>query len=105
MQRTLFDKPDARSIDERFQAWLDAHPGLLDEFIAIARRLRDEGYPRYSADGIFHALRWNAIVERRNSERWRVNNDFSSRMSRLAMDQAKDLQGFFQTRGLATERR
>lgn len=91
------------TIDLRFQVWLEAHPEALDEFVAIARRMKSKGVTRYSSDGILHIIRWNALVDGRDHQGYRCNNDFSSRLARLAMQRFEDLRGFFELRKLKGE--
>lgn len=100
-QPGLFDAhPSDRTITERFEAWLAARPEMLPAFVRVARQLRQAGHDRYSADGIFHILRWERIAEGKDADGWTVNNVFSSRMARLVMERHKDLEGFFETRRL-----
>ncbi len=95
----LFERT-AATIQERFESWLIAHPLVLDEFVRIARTLKERGHDRYSADGVLHILRWEGRVKRLDGEAFRCNNVFSSR---LAMVRFPDLNGFFETRILKAE--
>jgi len=100
---TLFDHLP-RTIQQRFEDWLAAHPGVMEEFVRIARTLKSrDGHDRYSSDGILHILRWEGLVQRADGEKFRCNNVFSSRLARLAMQQHPDLAGFFETRSLKSE--
>ena len=91
------------TIAERFAAWLERTPEAFDEFVRIARQLKARGFERYSADGVFHILRWERLVSGVDAEGWKMNNVFASRMSRKVMDDCPDLAGFFETRQLKAE--
>lgn len=92
-----------RSIQERFERWLEKYPEALTEYVRIARKLKERGYKRYSSDGIFHVLRGERLVLGKDDAGYLVNDQYSSRMSRLAVKLFPDLDGFFEMRQLKSE--
>jgi len=92
----LWDQPG--TIDERFERFLAVHPELLEEFCAIALRLRMAGREHYSADAILHHIRTSCDIDGRDSEPYRCNNNYTALLARRAMERHAELRGFFETR-------
>jgi hypothetical protein len=100
-QGTFFD--DTRlTIQQRFEAFHEAHPDVYDLFVRIARQMRDKGHARYSADGILHVIRWHYATSS-SGESPKINNIWSSRYARLLMEEDATFVGFFETRRLKAE--
>ena len=100
-QALQFDR--SRSIAERFTAFMDSCPDVYPMFVRIARDLRARGHEHYSADGIMHVIRWHRATSGTDAEGFKLNNVFSSRLARKAMEDYEDLRGFFETRELKAE--
>lgn len=99
------------SLQERFERFHEANPGILDAIIQIARDTKtEEGYTRWSINGVFEILRYSKKYRslRRNlkiskADGFQLNNDYRSRYVRLVERAAPDLEGFFLTRELKSE--
>lgn len=92
----------SKTIDERFEDWLSANPEVFPAFVEIALQAKREGRERWSADHLLAILRWNhgRLQKDRN---WKCNNDFTSRLSRKAMAEVPELEGFFELRALKSK--
>lgn len=86
------------SIDERFSAFADANPEVLQTLIDLARDAKGRGYKTYSLKALWEVLRFG--FDPVTAERYKLSNDFTSRYSRLVMATAPDLRGFFVTKKL-----
>lgn len=90
-----------RSIDDRFQQFHADHPEVYDEIVFLARELKVAGHKRVGMKLIFEVVRWRRLLRGvPDSEGFKLNNVYSSRYSRLVMEQEPDLAGFFETREL-----
>lgn len=96
-QRGLLFSP---TIQDRFEQFLAANPGFYEEFVRRTRALKQRGYKKFSADGILHSMRYDQALQVNSDGLYRINNDFSSRISRLVEERESDLAGFFEKRGL-----
>lgn len=74
------------------------------KFVSLAREVKERGFVRYSADAILHRIRWHYRIDRGERD-FKCNDHWTSRLSRWAMDAHPDLDGLFETRALADERR
>lgn len=103
MQPGLFDglptEENGRrlSLEERFARLLERCPDLYPQFVRIALDLRRRGHPRYSADGVGHVLRWHRAVARESND-WKINNNYIALLARKAMAECEELAGFFELR-------
>ena len=105
---TLFDQPAPEAlppdatIDERFAAFHAANPAVFGLFVRFALEAQAAGLASYSAKAVFERVRWQTAIETRSGDPFKVNNDFTARYARLAMDTVPALADFFHTRGLRT---
>lgn len=90
--------PD-ESLDSRFRAWITANPQVLDAFIALALQLHRAGRQHYGAKAIIERLRWEYAV-RTTGDDFRWNNNYTSRLARLAVAQRPELAPLFEFREL-----
>jgi len=89
--------PARDSIQERFEAFHEAHPEIYSLLVYLSRDVAKRGYSRYSMKAVFERARWHQIIEKGNRE-FTLNNDFTATYARLIMSQEPDLEGFFETR-------
>ena len=91
------------NIDERFHKWSTDNPHVVTDFIALALEAKSRGFERHSADSLMHVLRWKKRV-RANEGGYGLNDHFTSRLARLAMQREPSLAGFFETRTTKAEK-
>jgi len=89
-------------IDEAFLAFHHAHPEVYIRLVAMARRWKAAGHDAVGIKMFFEVLRWERglLPDRDAGEEFVLNNNFSSRYSRLIMANEPDLAGMFKTRQL-----
>ena len=97
----LFSAPAWKggSIDARFLTWIEANPHVLRRFVELALGLVAKGHTRLSSKMIVETIRCEAMLRTRGDV-WKINNDFSSRLGRLAVSVEPRLTGHFEFREL-----
>jgi hypothetical protein len=94
------------TIDAAFDAFHAANPWVYERLVAMTRELVAVGHTKVGMAQLFEVLRWQHA--RRTSDpasAFRLNHNYRSRYSRLIMRECPDLDGVFETRALADERR
>lgn len=93
--------PVAMSLDEQFAIWITTPHGqeVYRAVLSRAYRLKRAGIEHYGVGAICEAIRFSYAI-RRGPEAWKVNNNWRSRLARLAMREHPDLEGFFEIREL-----
>lgn len=82
---------------ERFLAYHQSSPAVYIEFCKLAERMRVErGLDKYSADVLFHVLRWHRDLDTTDDE-YTINNDHNAYYARQYMWHY-DCPGFFSQR-------
>lgn len=96
----LFAEPawQGGSPDARFFRFVENNPHVLRRFVQLALELQATGVERYGAKAIWETLRYEAL--RTRGETIKLNNNYVSRLARLAMATEPRLKGFFETRTL-----
>lgn len=92
----------ADPIDVRFAEFVHANPWFLPRLAELAREWKSRGFASISMDSLFHQIR----IERwqvEGCDQFKINNDFSSRASRVLMATHADLVGFFPTRAIKSD--
>lgn len=90
----------ASRAEERFQAFHRQHPEVYREFARRALALHARGYRHWGAKCIFEVLRYESAISGQPDDTWKINNNFTSRYSRLLTDEHPELRGFFEQRTL-----
>jgi hypothetical protein len=70
-------------MDMEFIGWLDSNWAIWREFEELAAMVRQRGRHHWSADAIFHVLRWQRVVRDAVDVTFKVNNNRTSSMARL----------------------
>lgn len=97
------------TIDERFEAWLEAQPETYQAIRREAyralhtRQVIGGRRARYGIALIVERLVWLYDIERRSPEPFKINHDFRSRIVRKLIDEDPRFDGFFETRELKTK--
>ena len=87
-------------IDKLAAAWeatKRTHPNLLQDLASIALKAKQRGFHRWSADALFHVLRWETGIST-DDLGLKVNNNYTALASRDLMTHYPELQGMFTTR-------
>jgi hypothetical protein len=87
------------SIQERFEHFDQAHPEIYEEFRAIAHDLLRRGRSHYGSKAILEVIRYNRILSGKD-EKFKINNNYSSRYARKLMEEDERFRGFFEVREL-----
>lgn len=86
-------------IDARFAAWIKANPHVLDEFCRRAFVLKQAGYWCIRGKRIVEEMR-DDYKAQTTGDKYKLNNSFTSRLARAAVERHPELDGFFEFREL-----
>lgn len=99
---TLFDQ---ETIEDKFYEFHFQNPHVYDQLARLSREWMSHGHARLGIATLFEKLRWEwHIAGLKDSEGYKLNNNFRSLYARLLMTQEPDLAGLFEIRQLASER-
>lgn len=70
---------------------------VADLFDELARKIRAQGWKRYSSDAILHRIRWHMQIERGKRD-FKCNNNWTSALARWWLRQHPEAKGFFELR-------
>lgn len=96
VQANLWDRS---TIQQAFERHLASHPELYLEFRRVARQARRK-QQRGSAHEILAYLRFRTLLSGRDVERYKVNNNYSSRLARMLIAEDPSFAGYFTLRAL-----
>ena len=91
------------SIEEKFTAWMRTPDGIhaYDNVRTRAFRLKERGWRHFGIKALWEAARYDRALELGpDVDGFKLNNNYSSRMARLLMDNEPGLRGFFSLREL-----
>jgi hypothetical protein len=88
-----------RTIEERFEEFHAANPHVFDALVATAREAKKKGYSHWSINGAYEVVRYNS-KDTESRDRFKLNDHYCSRYSRLIMATVPDLAGFFSVRSI-----
>lgn len=92
-----------RDIDRDFWRYDRENPKVYRMIVNLARTAKAAGMARYSMHTIFELIRWHHDVKVKSKEPFKINDHFSSRYARLAMQREPDLADFFEIRQLRSK--
>lgn len=92
--------PDA-TIQERFEAFHELNPHVLDALETLVRQFLESGRERLAIGALFERLRWEHDV-RTTGDPFRLNNNYRSRYVRLMVERHPGWEPVFATRCLTT---
>lgn len=96
------DYETGMTLDERYAAWIDANPHVLDAFEQVAAEWLAVR-PRVGVKALAEQLRWRSGL-RTEADPWKVNNSYVSRVARDLLARRPEWVGRIETRTLASER-
>jgi hypothetical protein len=94
-------KPEAQAVGDarrRREGVKGVHPLAWDLFQRFTLELIERGFAHYSADAVFHRVRWETAVTTDDGNGFKVNNDLSPRYARMFHQAHPAYAGFFRTR-------
>lgn len=105
---TLFeDEPsvaEPKTIEERFAQFHKEHPEVYEALVRLAYEWVSVGRTKLGIKTLYERLRWEWHVKGlRDSEGYKLNNDFTALYARKIMAENIELDGLFETRERATE--
>lgn len=88
------------AIQRRFLAFHEANPQVYLELRTMAREAKAAGKQRIGMAMLFEVLRWNRLLDTRDSTPFKLNDHYTSRYARLLMEREPELAGMFEVREL-----
>lgn len=89
------------TLDERFQAYHEAHPEVFAAFKRLATDLLRRGRQHYGAGAIFEVIRYEqALRGGVDDDGFKINNDYRSRYARKLIAEDPRFANFFELRKL-----
>lgn len=85
-------------MDQQFEDFVERNPHVVEIFVRLSLRAARSGH-RVGAKAVWERMRWELVVETDEASP-RLNNNYTSRMARLAMARHPELDGFFDIREL-----
>lgn len=90
-------KTRADQLFDQFREFHLANPEVWRMFCKFARSVIEAGFPRYSADAIFHRIRWHVQIEVK-SQALKLNDHHTAYYARLWMVAHPERSQFFNLR-------
>ena len=92
------------TIQEKFEEFHENNPEVYQKFIKYANQIRDMGYEKYSAKQVVGRVRWHFQFEVKDkSDKYKINDAFTSRYARLYNDDFPSMIPFFEFRRIRSE--
>jgi hypothetical protein len=87
------------TIDEQFRDFHEANPHVFNNLRTLALRLKQQGRTRIGMKMLFEVLRYQYLVHT-EGDSFRLNNNYTSRYTRLLCEKEPSLDGLFEKRSL-----
>jgi hypothetical protein len=87
------------TIDEQFRDFHEANPHVFNNLRTLALRLKQQGRTRIGMKMLFEVLRYQYLIHT-EGDAFRLNNNYTSRYTRLLCEKEPSLGGLFETRSL-----
>lgn len=100
MQMTLFGDTHA----EKASQFHDLNPWIMDQFVRMALRLKNNGVRRFGMQALFETLRYQVAATRDPLSDFKLNNNYAAWYAREIMRRYPNLDGFFETRKSESDR-
>lgn len=88
---------DPSTIDAAFWKFHEANPGVMEQLIRMTEQLMAAGQDKTSMKMLFEVIRWKRLVRTQHSD-FLLNNNFTSRYTRILQEKRPDLAHMFDTR-------
>ncbi len=87
-------------LDRDFKVYHQENPRVFELLRFYCAEVYRNGHRHYSIDAIMHRVRWHIDIETKDSDGYKMNNNYTSRYARLLMSTFEQLEGFFRIRKL-----
>lgn len=94
---------ETRTIQERFETFIREHPDVFRLFRQFALQLLSAGHKHCGAKLIAERIRWEKLTSGPDAAGWKINNVFTSRLSRKLAQEDQRFKTFFRFRKLLSE--
>lgn len=88
------------TLQERFDKFIEEHPEAWEQFVKRTNQIIARGITHYSAKAIIEILRFHSLVDGRDKEPWKINNDYTAYFARKWQQEYPEHADFFETRTL-----
>jgi len=107
LQRSLLTKYLSRQeqLEAKFREFHRDNPCVYNWFRAFSLELIRRGIKQYSAYGIMHRVRFEAVLTGVEDNEYKINNNLTPYYARKFLRDHPQHKGFFITRELTTENR
>ncbi|MGD3109524.1 hypothetical protein [Streptomyces sp. YGL11-2] len=95
------ENPGRLTIQERFEAFHQLNPWILEHLEALTADCVERGLRRIGIGMLFEVMRWQYGRATRG-EPWKLNNDFRSRYARRLIELHPEWSPLFETRKILT---
>lgn len=93
------------TLQDQFLRYHLENPQVYQLFSQYAKKVRNRGFTRYSANAIFERIRWHYHMEKPTAEPFKMNNNYRAFYARMFMAKNPDMRGFFELREQPTQRK
>lgn len=90
-------------IGRQFREFCAANPEVYELFKQFTFQAIQRGRARYSADAVFHRIRWHVDIETRSADDFKLNDHYTACYARKFMRDFPEHDGFFETRKSAAD--
>jgi len=94
---------DPHRLESKFLKFHEENPEIYIELVNLARQAKKYGRRKMGMKAIWEIMRWERMIQTKDATGYKLNNDYTSRYSRLIMENENDLKDFFETRKLRAE--
>lgn len=84
-------------------AWMDANPNVMDTLRRFAKNAQANGVQRMGISFLIERVRWDGIVDKRDKDGYKINNNARAFISRELERRHPELVGFFSKRCVSQE--
>lgn len=94
------------AIEQSFNEFHVKHPEVYNQLVVLAREWRAAGKAKLGIKTLIEKLRWEwHVAGFDEASGYKLNNNYSALYARKIMATEQDLDGLFETRSLASERK
>ncbi len=89
------------TIQTAFEKFHQENPLIFELFTKYAQEVKDIGFSHYSAKAVFERVRWHVAIKTvSTTDKFKLNNNFTSRYARMLITMDSTFDGFFRNRTL-----